>query len=123
MWYYECDEEGTEAIVTFSKKNNRCTVVFRGTEVGGDTTFEETWKDVRADLTAFGAKVLLAGPDDEKDDRPGQPHVHKGFRSQYYGKVTAFRNDGEVRKELAADGTIEGMVLETALFQKVRRRM
>lgn len=118
MWYYECDAEGTEAIVTFSKKKNRCTVVFRGTEVGGDTTYKETWKDVRADLTACGAKVPLAGPDDEKDDHP-DCHVHKGFRSQYYGKVTAFRNDGEVRKELAADGTIEGMVLETALFQKV----
>ena len=31
MWYYECKKEGTEAILTFSQTNNRCTVVFRGT--------------------------------------------------------------------------------------------
>ena len=29
VWYYECKKEGTEAILTFSPKKNRCTVVFR----------------------------------------------------------------------------------------------
>jgi len=50
--------------------------------------------------------------------------VHQGFRSQYYGKVSEFRNDGAVDEELRADdGTdgIKGMVLETALLQKVEK--
>ena len=64
----------------------------------------------------------LAGPDDEKDEHP-ECKVHMGFRGQYYGKVTEFRNDGDVREELRADGKIVDMVLETALFQKVRRCM
>ena len=65
----------------------------------------------------------LKGPDDEKDEHP-ECKVHMGFRGQYYGTVTEFRNDGDVPEALAAEeGSIEGMVLETALFQKVRRCM
>ena len=46
--------------------------------------------------------------------------MHGGFRNQYYGTVTEFRNDGDVKTDLRADeGSIEGMMLETALLQKV----
>mmetsp|Transcript_11109 Transcript_11109/g.27810 ORF Transcript_11109/g.27810 Transcript_11109/m.27810 type:complete len:365 (+) Transcript_11109:42-1136(+) len=114
MWYYECEAEGTEAIITFSPKNNRCTVVFRGTETKGEAFL----KDAFADAKGLGWKVALAGPDDEKVEHP-ECKVHMGFRGQYYGTVTEFRNDGEVREELRADGKIVDMVLETALFQKV----
>jgi len=118
MWYYECEEEGTEAILTFSAKNKRCTVIFRGTEVGGTTTFWDSLKDIGSDLTAFKKPL---GPDGKEDDYP-DCRVHQGFRYQYYGKVTEFRNDGDVRTELRADeGTIEGMVLERALLQKVQK--
>ena len=114
---HECEEEGTEAILTFSAKNKRCTVIFRGTEVGGTTTFWDSLKDIGSDLTAFKKPL---GPDGKEDDYP-DCRVHQGFRYQYYGKVTEFRNDGDVRTELRADeGTIEGMVLERALLQKVR---
>ena len=53
MWYYECDAEGTEAIITFSPKNNRCTVVFRGTETSGGAFL----KDAFADMKGLGWKV------------------------------------------------------------------
>ena len=60
--------------------------------------------------------------------------MHQGFRSQYCappatrpftptpdGKVTEFRSDGKVATDLRAEeGSIKGMVLETALLQKVR---
>ena len=44
-----------------------------------------------------------------------------------YGEVSEFRNDGAVDEDLRADdgpdgsNLIKGMVLETALLQKVRR--
>ena len=123
MWYYECDKQGTEAILTFSPKNNRCTVIFRGTETSGVAA----WKDIKSDLSGlkkpFGAMPLKPlGPNREEDDHPEGCRVHQGFRNQYYGEVSEFRNDGEVVKELHADeGDIKGMVLETALLQKVRR--
>ena len=123
MWYYECDKQGTEAILTFSPKNNRCTVIFRGTETSGVAA----WKDIKSDLSGlkkpFGTKPLKPlGPNREEDDHPEGCRVHQGFRNQYYGEVSEFRNDGEVVKELhAEEGTIKGMVLETALLQKVRR--
>ena len=53
MWYYECEAEGTEAIITFSPKNKRCTVVFRGTETSGGALL----KDAFADIKGFGWKV------------------------------------------------------------------
>ena len=116
MWYYECGKEGTEAILLFSKKNNRCTVIFRGTENEGKS--QDIWKDIRTDL--FLIKKPL-GPNGEEDDHPEDCHVHGGFRNQYYGTVTEFRNDGDVKTDLRADeGSIEGMMLETALLQKVR---
>ena len=77
------------------------------------------------DSELSGGKVPLAGPDDgEKDEHP-ECKVHMGFRGQYYGTVTEFRNDGDVKTELRADegSSIEGMMLETALLQKVRRCM
>ena len=119
MWYYECGKEGTEAILTFSKEKNRCTVIFRGTENEGK--WQDIWKDVSTDL--FLIKKPL-GPKGEEDDHPKDCCVHGGFRNQYYGTVTEFRNDGDVKTELRADeGSIEGMMLETALLQKVRRCM
>ena len=123
MWYYECDKQGTEAILTFSPKNNRCTVIFRGTETSGVAA----WKDIKSDLSGlkkpFGTKPLKPlGPNREEDDHPEGCRVHQGFRNQYYGEVSEFRNDGAVDEDLLAEkGTIEGMVLETALLQKVRR--
>ena len=53
MWYYECEAEGTEAIITFSPKNKRCTVVFRGTETSGGALL----KDAFADIKGLGWKV------------------------------------------------------------------
>ena len=123
MWYYECKKEGTEAILTFSPKNNRCTVIFRGTETSGVAA----WKDIKSDLSGlkkpFGAMPLKPlGPNREEEDHPEGCRVHQGFRNQYYGEVSEFRNDGAVDEDLLAEkGTIEGMVLETALLQKVRR--
>ena len=123
VWYYECKKEGTEAILTFSPKNNRCTVIFRGTETSGVAA----WKDIKSDLSGlkkpFGTKPLKPlGPNREEDDHPEGCRVHQGFRNQYYGEVSEFRNDGAVDEDLLAEkGTIEGMVLETALLQKVRR--
>ena len=127
MWYYECKTEGTEAILTFSATKNRCTVVFRGTEVGGEGT-DALWaslKDIGADLS--GLKKPF-GPNKEEDDHPAYHcRVHQGFRTQYYGRVSEFRNDltvdgsGVEADLLAEKGTIKDMVLETALLQKVRR--
>ena len=126
MWYYECDKEGTEAILTFSPTKNRCTVVFRGTEVGGEAA-DALWaslKDIKSDLS--GLKVPF-GPNKEEDYPSQECRVHQGFRGQYYGEVSKFRNDGAVHEDLRADdgpdgnNLIEGMVLETALLQKVRR--
>ena len=119
MWYYECKKEGTEAILTFSKEKNRCTVIFRGTETEG--RWQDVWKDVSTDLFLFKKPL---GPEGAEDDHPKDCCVHGGFRNQYYGTVTEFRNDGDVKTELRADeGSIEGMMLETALLQKVRRCM
>ena len=112
MWFYECAAEGTEAAVTFSPKNKRCTVIFRGTE------FELTragFLDVKADI--IGTKKPL-GPDGD-DDHPGCL-VHRGFRAQYYGEVTA-HHDGDVSAELSAlPGSMQNKVLETVLMEKVR---
>ena len=125
MWYYECNKEGTEAILTFSPTKNRCTVVFRGTEVGGEAA-DALWaslKDIKSDLS--GLKVPF-GPNKEEDYPSQECRVHQGFRGQYYGEVSEFRNDGAVHEDLRADdgpdgSLIKGMVLETALLQKVRR--
>ena len=125
MWYYECHAKGTEAILTFSPTKNRCTVVFRGTEVGGEAA-DALWaslKDIKSDLS--GLKVPF-GPNKEEDDPSQECRVHQGFRGQYYGEVSEFRNDGAVHEDLRADdgpdgNNIKGMVLETALLQKVRR--
>eukprot|EP00320_Phaeocystis_rex_P014052 CAMPEP_0119062770 /NCGR_PEP_ID=MMETSP1178-20130426/6287_1 /TAXON_ID=33656 /ORGANISM="unid sp, Strain CCMP2000" /LENGTH=380 /DNA_ID=CAMNT_0007044077 /DNA_START=74 /DNA_END=1216 /DNA_ORIENTATION=+ len=108
MWFYECAAEGTEAAVTFSPKKNRCTVIFRGTETN-------KFVDVVADISIF--KTHLAGPEDQSDDHPGC-EVHRGFHGQYYGKVTDFFNnddDDDVPEDVI------GSVLETALFQKVKK--
>ena len=125
MWYYECNAKGTEAILTFSPTKNRCTVVFRGTEVGGEAA-DALWaslKDIKSDLS--GLKVPF-GPNKEEDYPSQECRVHQGFRGQYYGEVSEFRNDGAVHEDLRADdgpdgSLIKGMVLETALLQKVRR--
>ena len=123
VWYYECEKEGTEAILTFSPKNNRCTVIFRGTETSGVAA----WKDIKSDLSGlkkpFGPNTW---PGKKEDDPSQECCVHQGFRGQYYGEVSEFRNDGAVHEDLRADdgpdgSLIKGMVLETALLQKVRR--
>ena len=129
MWYYECHAKGTEAILTFSPKKNRCTVVFRGTEVGGEgmEAFWASLKDIKSDLSGlkkpFGPNTW---PGKKEDDPSQECCVHQGFRGQYYGEVSEFRNDGAVHEDLRADdgpdgSLIKGMVLETALLQKVRR--
>ena len=129
MWYYECNAKGTEAILTFSPTKNRCTVVFRGTEVGGEAA-DALWaslKDIKSDLSGlkkpFGPNTW---PGKKEDDPSQECRVHQGFRGQYYGEVSEFRNDGAVDEDLRADdgpdgNNIKGMVLETALLQKVRR--
>ena len=45
--------------------------------------------------------------------------MHRGFRKQYFGKVTHFDNDGDVPDALRAAGSVTDKVLETALFEKV----
>ena len=87
MWFYQCAAQGTEAAVTFSPKNARCTVIFRGTEFSATRS---GLLDMSADLK--GIKKHL-GPDGD-DDHPGcKVHpdclVHRGFRGQYYGEVAA----------------------------------
>lgn len=107
MWFYEAEGD-TEAAITYSPKQNRCTLIFRGTE--------SLW-DAVADAR-FIKKQLP--PDGSDDDHPGV-RVHGGFRGQYYGKVTSDPGtDGDVPDELrAAPGEMQGKVLEDALFQKV----
>jgi hypothetical protein len=87
MWFYQCAAQGTEAAVTFSPNNARCTVIFRGTEFSATRS---GLLDMSADLK--GIKKHL-GPDGD-DDHPGcKVHpdclVHRGFRGQYYGEVAA----------------------------------
>ena len=116
MWFYECGAEGTEAAVTFSPKNARCTVIFRGTEVN-------SLLDVTTDLKLF--KMPL-GPDGDDDHPDCKVHpdclVHRGFRAQYYGEVTSFKDDGDNDHPglRAMSGSVHNKVLETVLFEKVR---
>jgi hypothetical protein len=100
MWFYEAEGD-TEAAITYSPKQNRCTLIFRGTE--------SLW-DAVADAR-FIKKQLP--PDGSDDDHPGV-RVHGGFRGQYYGKVTSDPGtDGDVPDELrAAPGEMQGKVLE-----------
>ena len=122
MWFYECAAEGTEAAVTFSPENERCTVIFRGTETN-------SCLDIMTDLNLF--KKHLA-PDGKPDpDNPGNCFVHAGFRGQYYGKVTSQRSkkDAAAAAKVAAateeaevekvEGPDVDKILETALFDKV----
>ena len=109
MWFYECEAEGTEAAVTYSPKNKRCTIIFRGTEVTSSY-------DILADLNLWKTKL---GPDSDKSDDHPKVRVHSGFHKQYFGKVTHMENDGEVPEALRAAGSVTGKVLETALFEKV----
>ena len=116
MWFYECGAEGTEAAVTFSPKNARCTVIFRGTEVN-------SLLDVTTDLKL--SKMPL-GPDGDDDHPDCKVHpdclVHRGFRAQYYGEVTSFKDDGDNDHPglRAMSGSVHNKVLETVLFEKVR---
>jgi len=85
--------------------------------------------DALADLNLFKAHL---GPEvNPKSGLPGYGdyYVHAGFRGQYYGKVTGFKNDGDVsaplltknQSSLCTEKDMGKVVLETALFEKVRR--
>tara|TARA_B100000767_G_C19567151_1_gene451616 strand:- start:202 stop:672 length:471 start_codon:yes stop_codon:yes gene_type:complete len=109
MWFYKAAGD-TEAAVTFSPENKRCTVIFRGTE---------SFWDAIADAK-FIKKQL--GPDGTADGHQGVL-VHSGFRGQYYGEVMAMTNDGDVSEHLRTKpGELTAKSLETALFQKVSAR-
>ena len=125
MWFYECAAEGPEAAVTFSPENERCTVIFRGTE----TAFAlSSCLDIMADLNLFKKHLTPDGKPDP--DHPGA-RVHAGFRGQYYGKVTSQRSkkDAAAAAKVAApteeaevekvEGPDVDKILETALFDKV----
>jgi len=108
MWFYKAAGD-TEAAVTFSPENKRCTVIFRGTE---------SFWDAIADAK-FIKKQL--GPDGTADGHQGVL-VHSGFRGQYYGEVMAMTNDGDVSEHLRTKpGELTAKSLETALFQKVEK--
>ena len=112
MWFYECSAEGTEAAVIFSPENERCTVIFRGTE----TAFAlSSCLDIMADLNLFKKHLTPDGKPDP--DHPGA-RVHAGFRGQYYGKVTSATCNVAAAKALPIVKDVE-KILETVLFDKV----